>query len=225
MVKILIGAIMVIITSLISTFYIKGREIKITARNSAYQIFIIFALQRSSLTNIGVLLKEIADSKSHRKSMIYPCPLELKDEMVYKLLAYPEFYRSTHAAGTIQKIISAQRVYQDLYAWLEKYNGSLSSENSLKIHTLDPNDPVRCMLEQETAYYLSGVQQKYQEAISMNESARASCESICCELFTERAGVCAKIHDFYNLTFGTLFKPHNFKAPLVEDKTIKALEI
>jgi len=108
MLEIFIGAVVVVITTLTSNFYLKARQTKITARDSAYQICIVLALQRSSLANISVFVEHIKNSKAHSKFVPSPSVLPFKDEMIYKVLAYSAFIRHSNATRSLQRVMIAQ---------------------------------------------------------------------------------------------------------------------
>jgi len=45
------------------------------------------------------------------------------------------------------------------------------------------------------------------------------------EVFTEEAGICMRFKNFYEETFGKLFKPYVCKAPTVDKEIIEAKDI
>ncbi len=223
----LIGVLLGGIITWTMTFYLKARDIKVTARNNAFLISLTLAEQYSTLASVSAFVDLIKNQEAHQACILVPSLMSIQNDVIGKVLTYHRIFKFPEFGSAIHSLMLAQRLYEYVFLFVAKYNSSLSTD-TLAIISQKKEEKIIDEHYQglllETATSFAGIIMKLNEAKVINEKAREKFNVLCGEIFNEPEGWCEKAKEFWNESLGKLKTGFKYKPPTVEDKIIKVDE-
>lgn len=224
MLSALIGIIIGAIITWTMTFYLKNRDVKISARNHAFLLSLTLAEQLSSLANVNIHLNIIYNRRVHQKFLYVPSFFTIKNDSIAKILECQKFINFSGSGTTIQKLTIVQRIYDLLILYVNYYNSLLTPERLTlleeKKQTPEDGEYINNSLEIQSA--LDGIVYKFNEVTKHITNTKKDFDHICEQVFNENDGFCEKMKEYFDGTIKKLFKGYNYKPPSIDDKIIKA---
>lgn len=160
----------------------KIRETANTSKDMLVYIHMVLCLQRSKLANLQKILegRKVFDQNKLdlRKLVVTPLVINVKEEYLQKILAYSKFGKSKAYPSTFQCIVEAESTYQKCMMFVDQFNKSIDEDR-----LLNADGKKREVYIQIIDSELQGMKLSYEEAIVINNNARAKTIAIAKEVF------------------------------------------
>lgn len=223
----LFGAIIGGFMSLIVTFYFKERDASVSSLNSAKMIEITLCEQISTLANVGKFIDVYEAQKKTKelffsKQVITRNLLKIDEKLINQFYTYYGAHQHKRTGQIIIGLTIAQRLYDEVFQYVDSFNKSLSPEILEKMSNLEADNTVKMGLLHEVFCNYEGVKYKYEELKSFHIKLKKEFDSLCEEIYFIEPGLCSQVAKFYRLSMHRMQSGETFKPLKVADKIVQS---
>jgi len=182
--SVLLGTVIGALITFLTTLWLKNDEIKSISLTNAKCVSTLLIKERASLKQIQFLIEETKRKQLAQQMPIRELFLGIKQDNLEKILAYKKFYNKRfflECEDILQKLISAEQIYRHCYELVNAYNQSV--KDYLLIKDSGAANEVKKAFMFDLNSNLEVIDEKYNEAIQLNEGARKGFDKLCAKIF------------------------------------------